>query len=167
MKILQDEVFEVVCEFYDDLKSICDSLNLSSAQEVREYLKNTPKGNESREILLSKLHSVSFVEQFSSRLLERGRQAMRVGAGDDVAVVHDMLQSMFYKKIEKIKDYLYKNGVDFDALPYDEKYKEFKKTLVLEDERVKDGFSKIFERTYQVIEDDKAQIEDNSNNSVD
>lgn len=37
--ILQDGTFEVMCELYDELKSFSNQLNLTTAQDARNFLK--------------------------------------------------------------------------------------------------------------------------------
>ena len=164
MEILQDGIFEIICDFHEDLKEMCNKLNLTTAQDVKNFLKNTPKESKDRRNLFTCLSAIEFAEGFSSLALQKGREAMTVGAFDDMEVSADLMLAMFYRKIENLKEYLDKKNIDFDTLPFDEKFKEFQKTLILEDETVGMGFSQMFLRLYSK-EGKKKKIGDKQNNS--
>ncbi len=164
MEILQDGIFEIICDFHENLKEMCEKLNLTTAQDVRDFLENTPKESKERRELFTCLSAIEFAEKFSSFALLKGREAMTVGAYDDMEVSADLMLAMFYRKINNLKEYLDKKNIDFDTLSFDEKFNEFQKTLILEDETIGIGFSQMFLRLYSKIEENK-KIGDKQNNS--
>mgnify|MGYP005783963513 FL=1 len=106
MEILQDGIFEIICDFHEDLKEMCNKLNLTTAQDVKNFFKNTPKESKDRRNLFTCLSAIEFAEGFSSLALQKGREAMTVGAFDDMEVSADLMLAMFYRKIENLKEYL-------------------------------------------------------------
>ncbi len=156
MEVLKKSAFEDFVKFYPELKAICDDLNLKTGEEVLKFLEDTNgENNNIRKILKNKLTVAIFEETFSSRLVERGREAMDIGEGDDTITAANLLVAMFYNKVEKLRKYLKSKDFDFDKLSFDDKFKEFQKTILLEDEIVKTGLCEMFVREFGEIENEK------------
>ncbi len=163
-KLLEnDEVFLTMCEFHEELKEMCEKLNLKTAQEVKHYLRTTPKNNKDRMNLCIELSGVKFAETIMSGFYLKGLKAIKVGVGEDVYISADLMLQMFNNKINKIKRYLTKKGIDFDTLSFEEQLKQFKKTLLLENENVRNGCIDLFVKKYYNVDYDLNNLDIQNN----
>ena len=148
MKILQDGIFEIMCEFHEDLKQICNELNLKSAKDVIDFLDNTPKGDRRRLKLDVRLSAVEFAEKACSMMIRKGQEATRVGDFESVSACSDLIIYFFYEKVEKIKIALNNKGINFNSLSLEEKFKQFQNTLIFEDEQTGMVLSQMFLKVF-------------------
>lgn len=141
--ILQDGTFEVMCELYDELKRFCNELNLTTAQDVRDFLeKDTAEESQKRSELEDLLNDVKADNSIMSRIVSTESQES----------VRNLFKKCFIEKIQRLKRALYRKSIDFFALPLDEKLEEFKKTIMFENKEMKDVYIENFTSFYSKLE---------------
>lgn len=154
--ILQDGTFEVMCELYDELKSFSNQLNLTTAQDARNFLKkDTYEDSRKRSKLEDLLQYVKADNSIISRIVSIGNQES----------VRNLFKKCFIEKVQRIKRALYRKGIDFFALPLDKKLEEFKKTLMFENDDMKELYIKNFIGFYSRFEESKDKQSGEQNDS--
>lgn len=154
--ILQDGTFEVMCELYDELKKFCNNLNLSTAQDVRNFLeKDTYEESRKRSELEDLLNDVKADNSIMSRIVSIESEES----------IRNLFKKCFIEKVQRIKRALYRKGIDFFALPLDKKLEEFKKTLMFENDDMKELYIENFIGFYSRFEESKDKQSGEQNDS--
>lgn len=155
--ILQDGTFEVMCELYDELKSFSNQLNLTTAQDARNFFKkDTYEDSQKRSKLEDLLKYVKADNSIISRIVSIGNQES----------VRNLFKKCFIEKFQRLKRALYRKGIDFFALPLDKKVEEFKKTLLLEKDDIKELYIENFIDICPILEERTAKQQDEQKASL-
>ena len=155
--ILQDGTFEVMCELYDELKKFCNNLNLSTAQDVRNFLdKDTYEESWKRSELEDLLNDVKADNSIMSRIVSIESEES----------IRNLFKKCFIEKFQRLKRALYRKGIDFFALPLDKKVEEFKKTLLLEKDDIKELYIENFIDICPIFEERTAKQQDEQKASL-
>ena len=162
MESIDDKIFDYLFEFYPEFKAFCDDHSIRSADDVNKCLNNKNNENNINRIRLeSILHSINFMEKFSTLIFPRGVEDYALGDKEDQILIERILEDNFWIKINKIKENCKRKCIDFESLQYQSKYELFQKVLSFEDDVVKDAFNTLFQKVYWT-EDNM----DNTNNKI-